>query len=99
MDKTIKSKKDAFLQEITARPTNPSGKGKRLIVLHVGSIAGFVSGGFLCFESKKSRKKYTKDYHDEMNGDIFLEWFKNVLPFTRRPCCYCHVWIMLCIIS
>lgn len=76
IDKTIKSKKDAFLRGLTTGPANPSGKGKRLIVLHIGSVAGFVPGGLLCFESKK----HTGDYHDEMNGDTFHEWFKNILP-------------------
>ncbi|EZA49329.1 hypothetical protein X777_12359 [Ooceraea biroi] len=76
MDETIKSKKDPFLRGLTTGPTNPSGKGKRLIILHIGSVAGFVPGGLLCFESKK----HTDDYHDEMNEDTFLEWWKNILP-------------------
>ncbi|XP_029679990.1 uncharacterized protein LOC115245703 [Formica exsecta] len=57
-------------------PSNPTGKGKRLIVLHIGSTAGFVPDGLLCFESKKN----TADYHDAMNGDTFLEWFEKILP-------------------
>ncbi|KMQ85527.1 hypothetical protein RF55_15865 [Lasius niger] len=76
MDETIKSKKDAFLRGLTTGPANPRGKGKRLIVLHIGSAAGFVPDGLLCFESKTD----TGDYHDEMNGNTFLEWFKNILP-------------------
>lgn len=34
----------------------PSGKGKRLIVVHIGSSDGFVPGGLFCFESKKISK-------------------------------------------
>ncbi|XP_046420726.1 uncharacterized protein LOC124179902 [Neodiprion fabricii] len=56
--------------------SDPSGKGKRLIVLNVGSSIGFVPNGLSCFESKKC----TAVYHDEMNGDTFLEWFERVLP-------------------
>jgi len=28
----------------------PSGEGKRIIVVHIGSVEGFVEGGLLCFE-------------------------------------------------
>lgn len=76
MNRTIKSKKDVFLQRLTAGLVNPSGNGTRLILLHIGSAAGFVPGGFLCFELKK----HTGDYNDEMNDSVFLEWFKNILP-------------------
>ncbi|XP_012216994.1 uncharacterized protein [Linepithema humile] len=75
IEETVKPKKGAFLRGLSEEPTNPSGKGKRLlIVLHIGSAAGFVPGGLLCFESK-----HTGVYHDEMN-DTFLEWFKSILP-------------------
>lgn len=57
-------------------PKNPTGKGKRLIVLHIGSNNGFLPGGLLCFESKKN----SSDYHDEMNGACFQEWFESILP-------------------
>lgn len=36
---------------------------------------GFVEDGLLVFKSKSG-----KDYHEEMDGDRFLEWFKNILP-------------------
>ena len=51
------------------------GKGKRLIVTHIGSETGFVDGGLLIFESKK-----TGEYHEDMNGEVFRNWFANVLP-------------------
>ncbi|XP_076651823.1 uncharacterized protein LOC143358530 [Halictus rubicundus] len=54
-------------------------KGKRLIIAHVGSSDGFVPGALLCFEAKRN----TGDYHNEMNGDIFLEWFRKFLPMLR----------------
>lgn len=76
MDKTVNSKHDAFNKGLTTGPTNPTGKGKRLIILHIGSDKGFLPGGLLCFESKKN----SADYHDEMNGDNFKEWFESILP-------------------
>lgn len=82
MDTTIKSHRDAFIRGLSTGPANPSGKGKRLIVLHIGSADGFVPGGLLCFESKKN----TTDYHDEMNGNTFLDWFKKVLPILDDNC-------------
>lgn len=79
VDQTIKSHRDAFHRGLTTGSRNPTGKGKRLIVVHIGSAEGFVAGGLLCFESKKN----TSDYHDEMNGKTFLEWFCGVLPLLK----------------
>jgi len=79
IDTSIMSHRDAFLRGLTAGPKNPSGKGKRLIVVHIGSSDGFVEGGLWCFESKKN----SSDYHDEMNGDLFLEWFNRILPLLN----------------
>jgi len=53
---------------------------KRLIVLHIRSSDGFVPGGLLCFESKTN----STDYHDEMNGDTFYEWFVRTLPLLKK---------------
>lgn len=76
IDNTIKSPRDAFLQGLTTGSINPTGKGKRLIVLNIGSEDGFVPGALLCFESKKN----SNDYHDEMNGETFYEWMESILP-------------------
>lgn len=76
VDKSIKSKHDAFNRGLTTGATNPTGKGQRLIVLHIGSHRGFLEGGLLCFLSKKN----SSDYHDEMNGDNFHEWFESIIP-------------------
>ncbi|XP_008179338.1 uncharacterized protein LOC103311654 [Acyrthosiphon pisum] len=75
-DNTVLSKHDAFNKGLTTGATNPTGKGKRLILLHIGSDKGFLPGGLLCFESKKN----SPDYHDEMNGNNFKEWFEAILP-------------------
>lgn len=53
IDKTVKSHRDAFNRGLTTGSQNPTGRGKRLIVVHIGSTEGFVAGGLLCFESKK----------------------------------------------
>ena len=50
----------------------PSGKGDRLIVLDAGSNeCGFIDNVELIFPSKTK----STDYHDEMNGKHFMEWF------------------------
>lgn len=77
-DSEIKSKKDAFLKGLSTGLKNPSGKGKRLIISHIGNEEGFLKNGELIFESKSSG-----DYHQEMNGDVFLNYFKRILPLTK----------------
>ncbi|XP_037500194.1 uncharacterized protein LOC119374209 [Rhipicephalus sanguineus] len=52
----------------------PSGKGQRLIVTHIGSEDGFVDG---CLDVFRGRK--TGDYHEEMDGNRFEGWFGDVL--------------------
>lgn len=79
-DTTVTSSRDAFLKGLTTGQKEPSGKGKRLIVLHIGSTDGFVPRGLLCFESKTN----STDYHDEMNGDTFYEWFARTLPLLKK---------------
>ena len=69
------NKKQAFLCGKSTGLKNPTGKGKRLIILHIGSDSGFVEGGLLVFESKR-----TGDYHEDMNGDVFRDWFQVILP-------------------
>lgn len=68
-DKTVQSSRDAYFQGLSTGAVNPTGKGRRLIVCHIGSENGFVPGGLLCFESKKN----TADYHDEMNSNTFCD--------------------------
>ncbi len=50
----------------------PSGKGLRLIILGAGGEIGWIPNTTLIFRSKKN----TGDYHDEMTGEHFEEWFK-----------------------
>lgn len=73
-DKNIETPRQAFLEGLSTGLRPPTGKGKRLIITHIGSENGFVPGGLLAFQSKK-----TGDYHEDMNADVFEEWFEQVL--------------------
>lgn len=73
-DKNIKSSRQAFLEGLSTGIKPPSGKGKRLIVTHIGSEDGFVEGGLLTFQSR-----HTGDYHEDMNADVFEEYFEQML--------------------
>jgi hypothetical protein len=44
-DKNITSSRQAFLEGWSTGIKPPSGKGKRLIITHIGSVDGFVEGG------------------------------------------------------
>lgn len=50
------------------------------IILHIGSADGFVRDGLLCLESKKNNT----DYHNEINGQTFKEWFEEILPLLKE---------------
>lgn len=64
----------------------PSGKGQRLIIAHAGSRHnGLLKNAELLFVSKSTDNR---DYHTEMNGQIFREWIeKTILPSLDRPSC------------
>ncbi|KAM7308216.1 uncharacterized protein ISCGN_011850 [Ixodes scapularis] len=74
VDSTVTSSHDAFMRGLTTGLKQPSGKGQRLIVTHIGSEDGFVPGCLDVFRDKK-----TGDYHDEMDGPRFEKWFDDVL--------------------
>ncbi|KAE9525310.1 hypothetical protein AGLY_014378 [Aphis glycines] len=80
VDTTMKSSGETFIEGKTKEQKEPSGKGKRLIVLHIGSTDGFVPGGLLCFESKTN----SINYHDDLNSDIFYDWFERILPLLKE---------------
>lgn len=73
-DTTVKSSADAFRRGLTTGLKQPSGKGQRVIVTHIGSKDGFVDGCLDVFRGKK-----TGDYHEEMDGPRFESWFDGVL--------------------
>ncbi|RVE52537.1 hypothetical protein evm_002931 [Chilo suppressalis] len=76
VDTTIESSKQAFSKGVTIGLKSPTGKGRRLIISHIGSDKGFVEAGLLIFESKKN----SMDYQEEMNSECFEEWLKRILP-------------------
>lgn len=81
IDGEIKNRKDAFLNGLSTGLKNPTGKGKRLIVSHFGNEDGFVENASLIFQSKSKG-----DYHNEMDGKVFLEHFQRVLPNLKENC-------------
>ncbi|XP_026670214.1 uncharacterized protein LOC113464471 [Ceratina calcarata] len=76
---TITCPTNAAQRGLSTGIPEPSGKGKRLIIGHVGSSDGFLGGALLCFQSKKE----VDDYHSEMNGDTFFTWFRGFLPMLK----------------
>ena len=67
----------------TLVPSIPSGKGRRLIILHAGTLKeGLIEGCDHVFEAKSK----DSDYHNEMNSIVFLDWFENqLLPSLKEP--------------
>jgi hypothetical protein len=63
-------------------PEIPSGKGKRLIVLHAGTRSeGLIDGCDFVFLAKSK----DGDYHQEMNSVVFLEWLDNqLMPVLKK---------------
>ncbi|KAM7307099.1 uncharacterized protein ISCGN_010735 [Ixodes scapularis] len=74
VDATVASSHDAFMRGLSTGLKQPSGKGQRLIVTHIGSDEGFVDGCLDVF-----RGQNTRDYHEEMDGTRFEKWFDGVL--------------------
>ena len=60
----------------------PSGKGRRLIILHAGGVDGWVEGADLVSRSKTN----STDYHDEMNSKHYMKWMtQQLLPRLEEP--------------
>lgn len=74
IDESVVSSREAFLQGLSTGLKNPSGKGKRLIITHIGNENGFLDDSLLVFEASKSEG----DYHGEMNAEVYEQWFENV---------------------
>ncbi|GBP66185.1 hypothetical protein EVAR_81842_1 [Eumeta japonica] len=69
VDTQIESSKRAFLERLTTGLKALTGKGRRILIYHIGSEEGFVDKGLSMVESKKD----TEDYHHEMNVTHFEE--------------------------
>ncbi|KAF2897869.1 hypothetical protein ILUMI_08305 [Ignelater luminosus] len=77
-DMTITNQRQAFLEGLSTVLKNPTGKGKRLIICHIGLENGFIEGDLLIFEGNKDG-----DYHDEVDSHRFESW-KN-----HKECIHC----------
>ncbi|XP_067141996.1 uncharacterized protein [Centruroides vittatus] len=78
-DCSITSYREAFVSGRSTGLKNPSGKGKRIVLVHIGSNSGFLNGGLYEFESKS-----TKDYHEEMDGIISKMNFWNIVKKIKH---------------
>ena len=81
VDTNIKTSKQAYLEGFgRGCLSDATGKGQRLIVLHVGSENGFLEGAGLVFRTSGK----LADYHGDMNSDKFEKWFQEEL-LPRLP--------------
>jgi hypothetical protein len=78
-DTSIKTAKEAFDKGLTTGMKRPNGKGKRIIMIHIGSDEGFVEDAELVWIGGKNGKK-SEDYHDDMDSTKFEAWLQRVLP-------------------
>lgn len=61
----------------------PASRGQRFVILHCGSSqTGFLPDCKLVFQSKSTDGR---DYHSEMNGNIFFDWVANKLTPSLPP--------------
>ena len=64
----------------------PSGKGERIIIANAGSSQQGMIGEGDAGLVYRSISTDDRDYHSEMNGDIFKHWLENhLLPALDRP--------------
>lgn len=77
-DLNVTNSRQAFLDGFSTGLKCPSGKGRRLIITHIGSDSGFLHGGLNMFESRK-----TGDYHEDMTAEVFEKWFSETLTLIE----------------
>ena len=75
VDTTVKTAAEALRRGLSFGLQDPTSKGARLIIVHIGSDAGFVDGALYMYESSRGA-----DYHHDMNGEVFEAWLSSVLP-------------------
>lgn len=68
-----KKQKSRFLNIFPTSLKTPSGKGKSLILFHVGNEEGFIKNGRFIFKSKP-----TEDYQQEIDSNHYLKYFKGI---------------------
>lgn len=62
------------------------GGGGRFIITHAGGKSGYVEGALLLLDSGKQPTNPEDDYHGDMNGQMFRQWFTTqLLPNLKEP--------------
>lgn len=79
----MKSARDAFIRGLPSSITNPTGKGSRLIIVHIGLDTGFVHRGLHVFKAQKS-----VDHHAEITGEVFHDCFKGKYEHLINKNCF-----------
>lgn len=74
MDMTATSHHDSLMRGLTTGLKQPSGKGQRLIVTHIGGKDSFDGD---CMDISRGTK--TGGYNEEMNGTNFERFFDTFL--------------------
>ncbi|GFR04556.1 DDE_3 domain-containing protein, partial [Trichonephila clavata] len=74
-DTTIKSSYEASSSSLTLGLTAPKGKGRRLVITHIGTKEGFVRDAADIFIGNISRY-----YHEERDVNHFEKWFETIMP-------------------
>ncbi|XP_068235545.1 uncharacterized protein [Palaemon carinicauda] len=60
----------------------PPGNGERVVVVAAGTNKGLIEDSFLCYTAKNS----SRDYHGEMNAELFQRWLTTkLLPSLEDP--------------
>ena len=77
MDSTIKTPWQAFQNGLTLGNPRPKGKGRRVILAHIGSEDGFLPNAEMVWVSKQ--KNPVTDYHGDMNSDQFEYWLEHIV--------------------
>ncbi len=77
MDTSIKSSWQAFQKGLTRGNPRPSGKGRRLIVCHIGSENGFLDDAGMLWVS--GTKNPVTDYHSDMDSRTFELWLEQIV--------------------
>jgi hypothetical protein len=76
-DKTLQIPQQAFLAGLSTGLKPPTARGPRFSVVHTGNENGFLPNAQLVFLCKNN----IADAHDEMDGEIYEQYFKDqVLP-------------------
>jgi len=70
--------------DVRSCPTKLASYGERYVVMDAGSKNGFIPGAHKAFSTKK-KPKPGDDYHGDLDGPLFLNWFQTkLLPNLKQ---------------